>query len=72
MSRSKRHTPIIGFTTVESEKWNKRFWSRSLRVRLRNALSRGDEVMPIPVAEYGEKDGHQRFDPVKHPRLMRK
>lgn len=47
MSRSERHTPISGITTARSEKRDKQRWHRRLRAAVREALARGDEVMPV-------------------------
>ena len=48
MARSRRHTPIFGMTTRESEKTDKRRANRRLRRRVREAVSRPDapEVLP--------------------------
>lgn len=42
MSRSRRHTPIIGITTADSEKWDKRHANRSWRAAIRSALREGE------------------------------
>ncbi|MCR6630690.1 MAG: hypothetical protein NVV74_11935 [Magnetospirillum sp.] len=42
MSRSRRHTPIIGITTADSEKQDKRRANRSWRAAIRRALREGE------------------------------
>lgn len=81
MSRSKRSEPIAGITTAESEKE----WKRGANRKLRRAVTRtlqlpaaDPDEMILPVLhevanQYsGPKDGKQRFDPRRHPHLMRK
>jgi hypothetical protein len=48
MARSKRHTPIFGMTTHESEKTDKRRANRRLRRRVREVVSAAiaPEVLP--------------------------
>jgi hypothetical protein len=41
MSRSRRHTPITGITTADSEKQDKRRAHRSWRAAIRRALREG-------------------------------
>jgi len=40
MSKSKKHTPIWGFTSASSEKYDKRILHGKLRTRLRVAVKR--------------------------------
>ena len=82
MSRSKRGEPITGITTADSEKT----WKRKANRKLRHAVARTVHQLPsadpdaivLPVLDEvanqysGPKDGKQRFDPRRHPRLMRK
>ena len=82
MSRSKRSQPVTGITTAESEKE----WKRDANRKLRRATAQVLQPMPstdpdaiiLPVLDEvvnqysGPKDGKQRFDPQRHPRLMRK
>jgi hypothetical protein len=82
MSRSKRSEPVTGITTAESEKE----WKRDANRKLRRATAQVLQQMPsadpdaiiLPVLDEvvnqysGPKDGKQRFDPRRHPRLMRK
>lgn len=46
MSRSRKKTPIIGMTTTDTEKKDKRQANRKLRVAVRNAIVGDEEVMP--------------------------
>ena len=80
MSRSFRRSPVTGMTTARSEKKDKQRAHRSLRAAERTALETvmvaGDAVFPVlrevaDVNTFG-KDGKQRIDPRKHPKLMRK
>jgi len=78
MSRSRRYRPHCGITTAASEKLDKRRSNR--RVRRANSqvlATTGDadrlkhlRAMSDPWDM--EKDGKQRFEPRRHPRLMRK
>ena len=80
MSRSRRHTAICGITTARSEKADKRQAHRRLRARTRavaaHAHPNTDTVWPVPreVSNPWDmaKDGKLPFDPIRHPRLMRK
>jgi len=47
MSRSHRHTPIVGWTLARSEKRDKRLANRKLRAAIREALHHENEVMPV-------------------------
>ena len=47
MSRSRRKTPICPVTCAQSEKKDKRRANQLLRRRVKDALQRGDEVLPI-------------------------
>lgn len=49
MARSKRHTPIFGMTTQESEKDDKRRANRRLRRRVREVVagSIAPDVLPV-------------------------
>ena len=46
MSRSRRRTPIVGITTADSEKDDKRQANQNLRHAVRRALRTGAEVIP--------------------------
>jgi hypothetical protein len=46
MSRSRRHTPIFGITTGDSEKQDKRQANRLLRRQVRLAMEARKEVLP--------------------------
>lgn len=79
MSRSRRYTPITGHTLAKSEKRDKVMAHREAR-RTTNQLMGWivlDDVEPPHPKEYGNpwdaaKDGRGWFDPIKHPKLMRK
>ena len=79
MSRSKRHSPIIGIAKARSEKLFKQASNQVLRQKQKNALQDDPDAAVLPVRSReavetwtGPKDGKSRFDPQKHPRLMRK
>ena len=70
MSRSKRKTPIMGFTTAKSEKKDKRINNRKLRRKTKVAMLSEKEILPI-MKEVSDpwmmqKDGKQKFDPNLH------
>lgn len=79
MSRSRRKTPICGWTTAHSEKWYKRKVNRKFRRKVKLFIIAGKELMPI-VDEVGDiynfaKDGKQYLgvDAMKkYPDCMRK
>lgn len=75
MSRSRKKTPIIGMTTTDTEKQDKRHANRKLRVAVRNALAGEEEIMPelrevSDVWSFG-KDGKRWVDDAD-PRDLRK
>ena len=75
MSRSKRKTPVCGWTSAESEKEDKRTANRVFR-RINKVRLRVDKE-PLVVRETSNvfmwsKDGKQLFDPKKFPKGMRK
>jgi len=79
MSRSRRHNPIAGITTSDTEAWWKRLSSRALRCafRVRLARKQDPDALVLPLrhevkGQWGPKDGKQRFDVMVHPELMRK
>jgi hypothetical protein len=50
MSRSRRKTPMFGYTTATSEAEDKRIWHKRWRAQLRGQLSRDattDDFLPI-------------------------
>ena len=76
MARSYRHTPIIGMTTAESEKKDKRIANRRYRSRVRQILhsliSADDSVLDAVIFPVKrelsnvwsfDKDGKQRLSP---------
>ena len=77
MSRSKRKTPICGWTTCRSDKPWKTAANRILRSLTKRKLKGGNEDgLPVlnevsSVWNFG-KDGKQRFDPDDFPKGMRK
>lgn len=82
MSHSFRHKPFCGITTCTSEKDDKRRAHQAYRMHVRIAILRwlrtGDDAHPLPAwREHSDrwswgKDGRIRFDPLRHPKLMRK
>lgn len=79
MSRSRRKNPVTGFTTADSEKWDKRQANRRLRQTNKRILAKGGEVFARKrevsnVWLFG-KDGKQWLDDEvieEQPELMRK
>jgi len=76
MSRSRRHTPIAGVTKSKSDTRDKVLAHRRQRRRVRTALASGVAEV-ITRRKAGDvwsfaKDGKQRFDPRRWPKLMRK
>lgn len=75
MSRSYRHTPIIGNTTTKSEKRDKQLANRAWRRIVRVCISTGREVLPLQkeVSNVwgGGKDG-KGWIGNRYPELMRK
>ncbi len=71
MSRSRRKTPIFGYTTARSESDDKRRWHKRWRSRERDQLaSFGPDGDPLPVHRQAvsstwemAKDGKHWFDP---------
>jgi len=68
VSRSRRHTPITGITTSESEKWYKTHIHRRERVRVHTLLKIGRyEEAETQVIRYNAwdapKDGRQYLNP---------
>lgn len=83
MSHSYKKTPICGFSKAESNKKDKRFANRNLRREsketINNALSMDNlDNLAVPIMRECScvwafaKDGKQFFDPLKHPKEMRK
>jgi hypothetical protein len=75
MSLSRRHTPITGITKSKSDKRAKVLAHRRQRRRVRTALASGAAEV-ITRRKAGDvwsfaKDGQQRFDPRRWPKLMR-
>ena len=75
----RRHTPIIGITTARSEKWFKQKSNQVLRQKQKKAMQDDPDAAVLPVRSReavetwsGPKDGKLRFNPRKHPRLLRK
>jgi hypothetical protein len=76
MSRSYRHTPIMGMTCKESEKKDKRHARRRLRRLLKTSPVSEDTVLPL-LREVSNvwafaKDGRQYLGKNPDPRWMRK
>lgn len=76
MSGSRRKTPTRGITSAESEKADKAASHRKIRRAVRQIPPDADTVLPLEkqlTNPYSlAKDGKARFDPVAHPKLMRK
>lgn len=79
MSRSRRKHPFCGIIkNAESEKQDKRAYNRRFRHAAELALKADPTGESLPILrEHSDpwsmdKDGKIRFDPVKHPKLMRK
>lgn len=78
MSRSRRYRPHCGVTTAASEKEDKRRANRVERrtnAQILSATGNGDRLKhrrSLTNPWDMEKDGKQRFDPRRHPCLMRK
>ena len=77
MSRSKRHTPIIGLAGDRSEKWSKRHANHLFRRNYSNKINEEDDVTPSnrkvwALSWNGAKDGKAFFDKKKYPEGMRK
>ena len=78
MSRSRRKHPFRAITTAESEKQDKRAYNRGFRHATKQAITADPTGESLPVLrEHSDpwsmdKDGKLRFDPAKHPELMRK
>lgn len=78
MSRSRRKRPFSGITTSDTEKQDKRIANRKLRRKVKVRLATDPEPDVLPhVREVSDpwgmaKDGKMRFDPERHPGLLRK
>lgn len=79
MSRSRRKHPFCGIIkNAASEKQDKRAYNRRFRHAAEQALKADPTGESLPILRehsdpWGmDKDGKTRFDPVKHPKLMRK
>lgn len=72
MSRSRRKTPIIGITTVPSDKAFKT--SEHRRALRQTDLTEDDAPHEKQFGDPwdGDKDGKRPFDPKERPELMRK
>lgn len=46
MARSRRRTPVTGFTHCRSERKDKQAWHRRFRRAVRAALQREDDLLP--------------------------
>ena len=78
MSRSRRRTPITGWSMAPSEKDDKRRYNRILRRLNRERLAAfGENRVLLDKREIlgrwqMRKDGKMHFDPKKYPNLLRK
>ncbi len=78
MSRSRRSTPIFGYTGAESDQWWKTFASRKVRRAVRAGLDVATDGDALPVKRYAlvnpwssQKDGKRRLANPK-PEWLRK
>jgi hypothetical protein len=75
MSRSRRRTPITGWTTAESEKEDKRRANRAFRAAAKEAIRRSEEpphhIRCVSEVYSWAKDGKTWLGD-RHPNLMRK
>jgi hypothetical protein len=77
MARSRRKTPATGITTADSEKSDKQASHRKVRRAVRQLVPlQRSPLLPLEKQLTNPfslaKDGKARFDPAKHPKLMRK
>lgn len=78
MSRSRRQHPFCGITTAQSEKQGKQDYNRRFRRASKQHIRLEPEADVKPhLREYSNpwnlsKDGKQRFDATRLPKLMRK
>ncbi len=78
MSRSRKKSPYVGITTAKTEKLDKRVANRHERRINKCSLSyTHDETQLRAKREVSNvwcmsKDGKQRIDPKKYPKLIRK
>jgi hypothetical protein len=78
MARSYRKTPICGITTARTEKGDKKIWHSRMRAATRTHIASGRDTDTMPLTREVSnvwsfaKDGKQRFDARRHPKLMRK
>lgn len=79
MSRSYRHTPIVGITTARSEKQDKRIWHGRFRSHERDHLRTCQDWEAYLTTHFRsvsnpwsmDKDGRQFLDLRRRPRLKR-
>ena len=73
MSRSTKHSPYHSFLGADSDRPGKAAANRRYRLESAAALQKGDEP-PKQVKGYLDfpKEGNVRFDPARHPNMMRK
>lgn len=77
MTRSYKHTPVVGMTTAESDRGYKKMRASRERARERELIAHGEwdalehELVPWEVWDT-DKDGKMWFDPDEYPELMRK
>ena len=78
MTRSHRKTPMIAFTTSESEKADKAAAHRRIRRGVGVVLRKDPEAEVLPHERElsdpwnMDKDGKGRFDPLEYPKYLRK
>ena len=76
MSRSQKKRPFSGITTAKSEKQEKRLANRRERRAVKVMLDTEPKVLPdrreVSDVWGMSKDGKRRFDPARHPKMLRK
>jgi hypothetical protein len=81
MSRSRRKRPFASMTVTgfdRGEKKDKQRANRTLRQKTKQVMAKGDEdrvaidKKDVSNVYTFRKDGKQRFDPRRHPKMMRK
>lgn len=77
MSRSRKKSPYMGVTLVESDRVSKAAANRALRLALKQAIAMDPETPPPVIGQVMNrwnmaKEGKYRFDPRSFPKGMRK
>lgn len=76
MSRSRKKRPFSGVTIARNEKQEKRLANRKERRAVKAAIDNENDVLPhrreVSNVWAMSKDGKRRFDPARHPKILRK